>query len=84
MSPRSNLTDCESAELACTYAAQALAPNEVAAAEAHISLCPDCQREVESLRPVVNQFVSWPTDSVAIFRKNSGFSEGIRRYIPVA
>ena len=62
MSPCSNLTDCESAELACAYATQALAPSEVAAAEAHISLCPDCQREVESLRPVVNQFVSWPTD----------------------
>jgi anti-sigma factor ChrR (cupin superfamily) len=62
MSPRSNLTDCESAELACVYAAQALASSEVAAAEAHISLCPDCQRESESLRPVVNQFVSWPID----------------------
>ena len=62
MSPRSNLTDCESAELACAYAAQTLASSEVAAAEAHIILCPDCQREVESLRPVVNQFVSWPTD----------------------
>ena len=62
MSPRSNSTDCESAELACAYAVQALASSEVAAAEAHITSCPDCQREVESLRPVVNQFVSWPTD----------------------
>ena len=62
MSPRSNLNDCESAELTCAYAAQALASSEVAAAEAHIILCPDCQREVESLRPVVNQFVSWPID----------------------
>jgi hypothetical protein len=38
------------------------AASEVAAAEAHIILCPDCQREVESLRPVANQFVSWPID----------------------
>ena len=31
-------------------------------AEAHIASCSDCQREVESLRPVLNRFVSWPTD----------------------
>ena len=53
---------CEHSEVTCAYAAQALASSEVAAAEAHIILCPDCQREVESLRPVVNQFVSWLID----------------------
>jgi anti-sigma factor ChrR (cupin superfamily) len=53
---------CEKAELACAYAAQALAASEVAAAEAHIASCRDCQRELESLRSVVNRFVSWPTD----------------------
>jgi ChrR Cupin-like domain len=53
---------CEQSELTCAYAAQALAASEVAAAEAHIASCPDCQRELESLRPVVNRFVSWPTD----------------------
>jgi anti-sigma factor ChrR (cupin superfamily) len=53
---------CGMAELACAYAAQALAPGEVAAAEAHIASCPDCRREVESLRPVVDRLVSWPTD----------------------
>jgi hypothetical protein len=53
---------CEQSEVTCTYAVQALAASEVAAAEAHISLCADCQHELESLRPVVNQLVSWPTD----------------------
>ena len=53
---------CERAELACAYALQVLPPSEVAAAEAHIASCPDCQRELESLRPVVDRFVSWPTD----------------------
>jgi anti-sigma factor ChrR (cupin superfamily) len=53
---------CEHSEVTCAYALQALASSEVAAAEAHISSCPDCQREVESLRPVVDQFISWPTD----------------------
>ena len=53
---------CEQSEITCAYATQALATSEAAAAEAHITSCPDCQREVESLRPVVNRFVSWPTD----------------------
>ena len=53
---------CEHSEVICAYAAQALAASEVAAAEAHIASCPDCQRELESLRPVVDRFVSWPTD----------------------
>jgi anti-sigma factor ChrR (cupin superfamily) len=53
---------CPQSEVTCVYAAQALAPSEAAAAEAHIASCPDCQREVESLRPVVDRFVSWPTD----------------------
>jgi anti-sigma factor ChrR (cupin superfamily) len=53
---------CEQSEVTCAYAAQALAASEVAAAETHIATCPDCRRELESLRPVVNRFVSWPTD----------------------
>ena len=53
---------CEQSEVTYAYAAQALAANEAAAAEAHIAACPDCQREVESLRGVVDRFVSWPTD----------------------
>jgi anti-sigma factor ChrR (cupin superfamily) len=53
---------CEQNEVTCAYAAQALAANEAAAAEAHIAACPDCQREVESIRMVVDRFVSWPTD----------------------
>jgi len=53
---------CESAELTCAYAAEALSASEIAAAEAHIAACPDCQRELASLRPVIDRFVSWPTD----------------------
>ena len=62
MSPSPNLNRCERAELTCAYAAQALAASEIAAAEAHIASCPDCRRELESLRPVVVSFASWPTD----------------------
>src|ERR1044072_2804801 len=53
---------CQQSAVTCAYAAQALAASEVAAAEAHIAACPDCQRELEGIRPVVNRFVSWPTD----------------------
>ena len=53
---------CERSEVTCAYATQALAASEAAAAETHIASCPDCQREMKSLRLVVNRFVSWPTN----------------------
>jgi anti-sigma factor ChrR (cupin superfamily) len=53
---------CEQSEGTFAYATQALAAKDAAAAEAHIASCSDCQREVESLREVINRFVSWPTD----------------------
>jgi anti-sigma factor ChrR (cupin superfamily) len=62
MNPSPILNRCEKAELACAYALQALPASELAAAEAHIASCPDCQREVEGLQPVVDRFISWPTD----------------------
>ena len=55
--------DCgEQSEVTYAYAAQALAPTEMAAAEAHIASCADCRQELESLRPLVDTFVAWPTD----------------------
>ena len=53
---------CEQSEATCACTAQALEARELAAAEAHIASCTDCQREVESLRSVLNRFVAWPTD----------------------
>jgi anti-sigma factor ChrR (cupin superfamily) len=53
---------CEHSEVTCAYVAQALTSSEISMAEAHIASCSDCQREVESLRPVLDGFVSWPTD----------------------
>jgi anti-sigma factor ChrR (cupin superfamily) len=60
--PTANLNRCERAELGCAYALRALAASERPAIEAHIASCPDCRRELESLLPVVDRFVSWPTD----------------------
>ena len=53
---------CEHSDVTRAYALQVLAPSEVAAAEAHIASCRECHSELESLRPVINRFVSWPTD----------------------
>ena len=53
---------CAESETTSAYVARALAPSEIAAAEAHIAACPRCMREFASLRAVVDRFVSWPTD----------------------
>jgi anti-sigma factor ChrR (cupin superfamily) len=57
-----NTTRCNQSELTCAYALKVLPASEVAAAEAHIAACPDCQRELENLRPVLDRLVCWPTD----------------------
>jgi anti-sigma factor ChrR (cupin superfamily) len=44
------------------YALRALPSSEVALVEAQMAACPDCRREIETLRPLVNAFVAWPTD----------------------
>jgi len=62
MSSASEKHGRDHAELAFLYAVRALPSSEMPAAEAHISACPDCQREMQSLRPVIDSFVSWPTD----------------------
>jgi anti-sigma factor ChrR (cupin superfamily) len=53
---------CKMSEMTCAYALQILPISEVHVILAHIGSCPECLRELESLRPVVNQLVSWPTD----------------------
>ncbi|MGH6689789.1 MAG: cupin domain-containing protein [Gammaproteobacteria bacterium] len=49
-------------ELVFLYALQALPSSEMAVVEAHISACADCRQEMETLRPIIDSFVSWPTD----------------------
>ena len=51
-------------DLVFLYALQVLPATDVPAAEAHISSCTECQQELETLRPIVGSFVSWPTDVV--------------------
>lgn len=49
-------------ELVFLYALQALTSSEMSAVGAHVSACADCQHEMETLRPIIDTFVSWPTD----------------------
>jgi anti-sigma factor ChrR (cupin superfamily) len=58
----SRVNDCGKAELACAYALDVLPTSEVPAIQGHLAACSVCQREVESLQPVLNRFISWPTD----------------------
>jgi anti-sigma factor RsiW len=69
---------CEQAELVCAYAVQALPSSDVSALEAHIASCPQCQRELESLRPAVASFSSWPTD---VLRPSASLQQRLARRI---
>jgi quercetin dioxygenase-like cupin family protein len=44
------------------FALQSLSPREMASVEAQILSCEDCQREIETLRPIVRSFVGWSAD----------------------
>jgi quercetin dioxygenase-like cupin family protein len=44
------------------YALQALPSSEVGAVEAQMSACSECRQELETIGPIVDSFVSWPTD----------------------
>jgi anti-sigma factor ChrR (cupin superfamily) len=52
----------EQQDLVFLYVLQAVPSDEIPAVEAHISACADCRQELETLRPIVDSFVSWPTD----------------------
>lgn len=69
---------CGQSEVTCAYALQALPGGEIAAAEAHIAGCADCRRELESLRPVVDSLVCWPTD---VLRPTTSLQTALARRI---
>jgi anti-sigma factor ChrR (cupin superfamily) len=52
----------DQAELVCAYAMETLPSSDVPAVESHIASCSHCRRELETLRPIIDSFVSWPTD----------------------
>ena len=54
--------DRDHVERVFLYALQALPAGEVGGVEAHLAACAECRRELETLRPTICAFVSWPTD----------------------
>lgn len=54
--------DDEHSEFVIRFALHALESGDVSAAEARLSSCAECRRELEELAPVVASFVSWPID----------------------
>ena len=55
-------TDCRHQEQLLLFALRALPPHEAAVEEGHIAECAACREELKSWRPVIDSFVSWPTD----------------------
>jgi anti-sigma factor ChrR (cupin superfamily) len=44
------------------YALRALPSHEISVVEAQIAACAECRQEMQTLRPIVRSFVSWPID----------------------
>ena len=49
-----------------------------AAVEAHIASCSHCRQELETLRPVADSFVFWPTN---VLRPSASLQERLARRI---
>jgi quercetin dioxygenase-like cupin family protein len=49
-------------ETAALYALQVLSASEISVFEDHLSTCAECLLEIETLRPIIGSFASWPTD----------------------
>ncbi len=62
MNSKSGQHDREHLDLVFLYALKALPANEIPVVENWISSCADCRQEIETLRPIVDSFVFWPTD----------------------
>jgi anti-sigma factor ChrR (cupin superfamily) len=62
MTSASDTHRCDLVELVSAYVLRALPSNEAPDVEAHIATCPECRRELETLRPIVDSFAAWPTD----------------------
>ena len=71
MAGDAEVNSCAHSELTCAYALWALPPGEVPAVEAHIASCALCERELETLLPIVATFGSWPAD---VLRPNGSLS----------
>jgi anti-sigma factor ChrR (cupin superfamily) len=65
-------------ELVFLYALQALPASQISSVGAHLSACVECRQELETLRPVIGAFASWPTD---ILRPSTSLWDRLARRI---
>lgn len=70
--------DRDHLETAFLYALQALSAGETSDYEAHLSLCAECRREIETLRPVLDSFV---TSFTGVLRPSASLWERLARRI---
>jgi anti-sigma factor ChrR (cupin superfamily) len=78
MSSASDKHGPDHSERVFLHAVRALPSDEVPALEAHLSACTDCQHEMETLRPIIESFVSWPTD---VLRPSASLGERLAQRI---
>ena len=78
MSSASDKHGRDDSERVFLHALQALPSSEVPAVEAHLSACAVCRREMETVRPVIDAFVSWPTD---VLRPSASLGERLAQRI---
>ena len=78
MSPSSDGKPCNQSSQVAAYAIHAFPPDEAATIEAHIASCSQCRQELETLRPIADRFVFWPTD---VLRPPSSLHERLARRI---
>lgn len=69
---------CAQSAQISAYVLKVLPAEEAAAVEAHVASCPQCQLELETLRPVADRFAFWPSD---VLRPPASLQERLARRI---
>jgi hypothetical protein len=78
MSSTFDSNPCNQSSQLPAYVMRTLLPDEASAVEAHLSSCSYCRQELETLRPVADSFVFWPTD---VLRPPASLQERLARRI---
>ena len=76
MSRASDQHDHTHAELVFLYAVQALPAGEAAVVGGRLGTCAECRQEMETLQPLIDSLVAWPTD---VLRPSASLWERLAR-----
>lgn len=78
MSPKPDADPCAQSEVIGAYALGAVPKGELPAIDGHIAACPDCRRQLASLRAITEWFVAWPAD---VLRPSTSLQARLARQI---